>query len=60
MSYGAIAVSGISMIVNMSNAANNRRMAREQYEDAKILRDKERKELEAQMEEYKAQKFDKQ
>ena len=58
MSYGAIAVSGIGMIVNMSNAAKNRRMAREQYEDAKILRDKERKELEAQMEEYKAQKFE--
>jgi len=57
MSYGAIAVAGIGAIVNMSAASKNRRLAQQQFIDAKNERDKQQALLEQQKQEYKNQKF---
>ena len=57
MSYGAIAVAGIGAIVNMSAASKNRRLAQQQFIDARNERDKQQALLEQQKQEYKNQKF---
>tara|TARA_R100000315_G_scaffold11292_1_gene3563 strand:- start:1260 stop:2063 length:804 start_codon:yes stop_codon:yes gene_type:complete len=57
MSYGAIAVTTIGAIVNLSNAAKNREMAEKMYTDAKIESNKQQAALEAQKQQYKNQVF---